>query len=461
MTDKLRDEFGGTLLLPDDDGYDQARSLFNGGIDHRPALIARCGSAADVTAALAHAQRSGLEVGVRGGGHSPWGASVPDGGVMIDLSPLHRVTVDPVARLARCGGGATIAALDAATQAHGLAVTGGTVSHTGIGGLTLGGGLGWLVRRHGLTVDNLVSAEVVLADGRCVRAAADEHPDLFWALRGGGGNFGAVTAFEFRLHPVGPLAHLGLLFWELDRAGAALRVLRDAVRGLDGDCGPMIVAMHAPPAPFVPEQHRFTPGVAFALAGFGSAQAHAAAIAPVRAALPPLFEFVTELPYVQLQQMLDASAPWGAHIYSRSLYLDDLTDDAVDVLTAHLPAKSSPMTLLPIFPLGGAYSGVSDDATAFGGSRSAGYAVGMDAIAPDAGLLRADREWVRTVWQALRPFAAGAGGYVNFLAEDDEERVRAAYGPAKYERLSRIKADYDPGNVFHRTANIKPHNAHA
>jgi FAD/FMN-containing dehydrogenase len=203
--------FTGVLLRPGDEGYDQARSVWNGGVDHRPAVIAQCSSPADVAAALARG--AGLEVGVRGGGHNYSGAAVPDGGLTIDLRGMRGVTVDPVARRARCGGGATQADLDAATQAHGLAVTGGTISHTGLGGLTLGGGMGWLTRMCGLAVDNLVSAQVVLADGRCVRAAPDEHPDLFWALTGGGGNFGVVTEFEFRLHPIGPLVHLGLLFW--------------------------------------------------------------------------------------------------------------------------------------------------------------------------------------------------------------------------------------------------------
>jgi FAD/FMN-containing dehydrogenase len=456
VIEKLRAEFEGSLLLPGDEGYDEARAIFNGEIDHRPALIARCQSAADVSAALVYAQQAGLDVGVRGGGHGYWGAAVPEAGVMIDLSGLNQVTVDSAAQRARCGGGATLADLDAATQEHGLAVTGGTVSHTGVGGLTLGGGIGWLTRKCGLTADNLVSAEVVLADGRRIRASAKEHPDLLWALQGGGGNFGVVTEFEFRLHEVGPTVHLGLVFWELERSAAALRVARDAVTALDRHAGAMVVVLNAPPAPFVPEQHRFAPGVALMLVGFSTAAAHAALVASVRQALPPLFEFVTEIPYQAVQRMLDESAPWGAHVYSKSMYLDELSDEAIDVLAQRLPGKTSPMSLLPIFPLGGAFADVGDDDTAFGGSRSARFAFSMDAVALDAETLAADREWVRSLWEALRPFAATSGSYVNFMAEHDEDRVRAAYGPAKYERLARIKKQYDPGNVLHLNANIQP-----
>jgi FAD/FMN-containing dehydrogenase len=456
MIGTLRTAFHGELMRPGDAGYDAARAVWNGAIDRRPAVIARCHSSSDVSAALAYAQETGLEVGVRGGGHGYGGAAVPEGGLMIDLSALRAVTVDPVARRARCGGGALQADLDAATQAHGLAVTGGTISHTGVGGLTLGGGMGWLTRVCGLSIDNLVAAEVVLADGRCVRACADSHPDLWWAVRGGGGNFGVVTELEFALHPVGPLVHMGLLFWELGRSAAALRVARDVTDGLPRDAGAMIVALNAPPEPFVPEQHRGSPGVALVVVGFSSPEAHAALVAQAREALEPLFGFSTALPYTALQQMLDESARWGVQAYGKSLYLHELSDDAIDVIAQRLPAKSSPMSLLPIFPLGGAFADVGDADTAFGGSRAARFAVNMDAIAPDAETMAADREWIRSLWEALRPFAANSGSYVNFMAEYEEDRVRAAYGPAKYERLARIKAEYDPGNVFHRNANIRP-----
>jgi FAD/FMN-containing dehydrogenase len=290
-----------------------------------------------------------------------------------------------------------------------------------------------------------------------VRAAADEHPDLLWALKGGGGNFGVVTEFEFQLHPVGPMVHLGMLFWELERAAAGLRTARDLVSGLPRDAGAMIVAMNAPPAPFIAEQHHFTLGVALMVVGFSSAEEHAALVASAPSSLPPLFEFVTEIPYLGLQQMLDESAPYGiVHAFNKSLYLDDLTDEAIDVVVERLPGKTSPMSLLPIFPLGGAFADVAEDATAFGGSRAARFVVNMDAIALDPITMAADREWVRALWEALRPFAAGSGSYVNFMTDYDEDRVRAAYGPAKYERLAAIKAEYDPGNALHRNANIRP-----
>jgi FAD/FMN-containing dehydrogenase len=455
MIEKLRAEFDGTVLQPGDEGYEQARKVWNGLVDHRPAVIARCGSTDDVAAAVAYAQQAGLEVGVRGGGHNYAGAAVPDGGLSVDLRDLNRVTVDPVTRRARCGGGTLQTDLDAATQQHGLAVTGGTIGHTGVGGLTLGGGIGWLTRACGLAVDNLVAAQVVLADGRCVRASADEHPDLFWALTGGGGNFGVVTEFEFRLHPVGPIVHFGLQFWGLDRAAEALRAARDVLDALPRAAGGMIWVVNAPPAPFVPEEHHFRPGVALALVGLSTPEAHAALMTGARDAVEPLFAFATPMPYTALQRMLDEDAAPGVLAYGKSLYLEELSNAAVDALAALLPAKTSPRSILPIFPLGGAFTDVGDGATAFGGTRSLRYAVNMDAVATDPDSLAADREWVRAVWSTLRPFAPHQGSYVNFINEYAPDRVRASYGP-KYARLARIKAVYDPGNLFHHNANIRP-----
>ena len=320
----LRAAVNGAVLLPGDEGYDEARSVWNGDIDRRPAVIARCTGPDDVAAALRYAQDAGLEVAVRGGGHGYWGAAVPEGGVMIDLSPIDHVVVDPDARRARVGGGATLGQLDAATQAHGLAVPAGTVSHTGVGGLTLGGGFGWLTPLHGFTIDNLESAQVVLADGSVVWASATEHPDLFWGLRGGGGNFGVVTEFEFRLHEVGPIVQFALLAVEQDRAAHALRAARDVADGLDRTLSPGIACVSAPPAPFVPAEHHFAPVVALILIGFGDPEEHAAAVAAAKEALQPLFEVVTPMPYVALQQMLDEGVPWGIRSYTKGLYLDEL-----------------------------------------------------------------------------------------------------------------------------------------
>jgi hypothetical protein len=452
--DALRTAIDGQVLLPDDPDFDRAALIWNGAIDRSPAVVARCASAADVAAALRWGQECGIEIAVRGGGHSVAGAAVIDGGLTIDLSPLTSVVVDPVARRARCGGGASLAQLDAACQEHGLAVPAGTVSHTGVAGLTLGGGFGWLSAMAGLSIDNLISAEVVLVDGRVVRASSHEYPDLFWALRGGGGNFGVVTEFEFQLHPVGPLVHLGMFFFELGRAEEAIRLGRKFFVDSPRTAGGAIACVNAPPAPFVPEEAHFAPGVALVVAGFGAADEHAAMIAPLREA-GPLFELVTPMPYVALQQLLDDTAPWGVRAYEKGLYLEDLTDAAVDAIAASIRAKRSPMSQLLLFPFGGAYRDVPDEATAFGGSRSARYATVIGGITLDPQMFDDERQWVRSTWAALRPFSAGRGSYVNMMAEFEDDQVRAAYG-SKYERLALIKTVYDPRNVLRSNANIKP-----
>lgn len=454
--ESFRTELSGTALVRGNDGYDQARSAWNGEIDRYPAVIVRCAGAADVAAAIGFARQCGLEISVRGGFHNTAGTAICDDGLMIDLSPLRQVEVDPAARRARVGGGATLGDLDAATQEHGLAVPAGIVSHTGVGGLALGGGMGWLTPQLGLTADNLVSAEVVTADGRRLRAAADENQDLFWALRGGGGNFGVVTEFEFQLHPVGPLVHLGLFFWGLDQGAEALRLGRALFATLPGNANAMISSVNAPPAPFVPEQCHFMPGYVVMVVGFGSAQDHAEVLAPIRAALPPLFEFVIPLPYTQLQQLFDRETRWGLNCYEKALYLDELTDEAISVITEQQARKTSPMSLLEFYRLGGAYGEVGDDETAFGGRRASRFGVFMVGLAENRELLAAERAWVRSFWEALRPHATGAGSYVNAMTEIEDDRVRASYGPAKYERLARVKAAYDPDNVFHLNANIKP-----
>ena len=455
--DELRPHMTGPVLGPDDSGYDQARSIWNGDIDRRPALIARCLSADDVAAAVGFARDRGLEIAVRGGGHAFSGSSVCDDGLMIDLSGLGAVTVDPGSRTARVGGGATLASLDAATQAHGLAVTGGVISHTGVAGLALGGGMGWLTSALGLSLDNLVGAEVVLADGRIVNAGPESEPDLFWALRGGGGNFGVVTEFTFALHPIGPEIQLGLFFWDLDQGGDALRFCRDYQPTLPARAGSLIAAgLCAPPAPFVPEAYRGAPGHALVVIGLGTPAEHAAMISPIRRQMPPRFELVTPMPYVALQQMLDESAPWGIRAYEKAVDLDDLTEDVIAVLVQAAATKSSPMSFMPIFRLDGAFCDVGARDTAFGGSRTPHYVCNVSAEAPTAELLAADRNWARRTWAALQPFASNSGSYVNFMSEADPDRVRSAYGPTNYDRLARIKARFDPANLFHRNANIPP-----
>ncbi|WP_280304610.1 FAD-binding oxidoreductase [Nocardia abscessus] len=453
----LRSTMDGPVYGPADTGYDRARAIWNADIDRHPAVIAQCLSPRDVAAALAFARDRGLEISVRGGAHSYSGTAVGEGGLMINLSALKGVAVNPETERARVGGGATMADMDAATQAHGLAVTGGVISDTGVGGLTLGGGMGWLTRMAGLTIDNLVSAQVVLADGQVVRASETENAELFWALRGGGGNFGVVTEFEYRLHHVGPEVNLGLFFWDMPDGTDALRLIREFIPTLPRRSGALIaLAMSAPPAPFVPERYHGRAGHALIVVGFGTAQEHAAAVAPIRYALPPLFEFISPIPYAGLQRMLDEAAPWGIRGYEKALDLDDFSNDVIAVLTEKAAEKTAPLSFMPIFPLNGAFSTVGEDDTAFGGARTPHYVCNINAIAPDAETLALDREWVRRTWEALRPMASNHGGYVNFMADADHGRVRESYGSAKYAKLARIKSRYDPGNVFHRNANIAP-----
>jgi hypothetical protein len=447
----------GPVIVPGDSGFDEGRRVWNAGIDRRPLMIARCASAADVVAAIGFAREDQLEVSVRGGAHSVAGMAVCDDGLMVDLSLLNTVTVDSEVRRARAGGGALLADLDAATLAHGLAVPTGLISHTGVGGLTLGGGMGWLTRKFGLSIDNLVSAEVVTADGRLLRAAEDENPDLFWAVRGGGGNFGVVTSFEFALHQLDPMVQFGLFFWSLDQGAEALRLAREITAAMTGDINAVVAALNAPPAPFVPQQHHFAPGYALLLTGFGSAPEHAQLVTQLRESLPPLFDLVTPMPYVELQKLLDESYAWGSCSYEKGTYIQDLSDPVIEVVTEHVRRKNSPMSALLFYRLDGAYSQVGDDATALSGGRSPRYGTFIFGFAPDAELLAADRRWVRSFWEALRPHAIGSGdGYINSMTDPSDDRIRASYGTAKYERLAKIKGEYDPGNMFHLNANIRP-----
>src|SRR5882757_407248 len=451
----LRSLIRGQLVSPGSPDYDQAREVWNADIDRHPALIILCESPFDVASGLKFAQNHGLEVAVRGGGHSPGGDCTVEHGLVIDLRRMNRVSVDPVARRARAGGGALLADLDAATQAHGLAVPSGMISHTGVGGLTLGGGMGWLTRLGGLSSDNLVSAEVVTADGSVLRASATQHPDLFWAIRGGGGNFGVVTEFEFRLHEVGPMVHFGFLFWGLDQGAEVLRIARELIPTLPRTLNVLIGGLNAPRAPFIPEQHQDQPGYALLIAGFGSEEEHAAAVAALSADLPPTVEFATPMPFVALQQLVDEANKWGQYNYLRSAYLAELTDEAIEVITERVPQRSSPLSEMLFYRLDEAYCEVGEDDTAFGGRRASGYTVFLIGDCPTPELLSADRAWVRDSWQALLPHTQGIGSYLNGMNEYLEDRVLAAYG-AKYPRLAQIKARYDPGNVFHRNPNIKP-----
>lgn len=451
----LRSAMAGPVIEPQDVGYAAARLVWNGSIDRRPAVIAQCENATDVSAAVRFGVGAGLEITVRGGAHSMSGASVTDDGLMIDLSRMTSVVVDPEARRARVGGGALWQHLDGVAQQHGLAVPGGLISHTGVAGLTLGGGMGWLSRRAGLSIDNLVSAEIVTADGAVRRVSEEENTELFWAIRGGGGNFGVVTEFEFRLAQVGPLVEFGLLFWTLDRAEDVLRLVREVFRSLPRDVNIVVTAMNAPPAPFVPESLHFAPGIALVVAGFGAADEHGEVLERLRRALPPAFETGGPMPYTALQQMVDEGNAWGLHCYDKNVYLEDLSDEAIAVLVEQLPRKTSPMSVVIFYRLDEAYSEVADDATAFSGGRSPRFAVFIVGICPAPGMFAPEQNWVRSLWEGLKPHAL-SGAYVNAVLDPSEDRVRAAYGPAKYARLAEIKRTYDPDNVFHHNANIRP-----
>ncbi len=456
IVDDLRSAVRGDVLGPDDAGYDEGRRVWNAQIDRRPAAVVYCTDAAEVAAAIGFARRQGLGISVRGGAHNTSGSAVADGELMINLARMNAVSVDAEARRARVGGGALLSDLDAATQAHGLATPGGMISHTGVAGLTLGGGMGWLTRMHGLSIDNLTGAEVVLADGRIVWADESNNADLFWALRGGGGNFGVVTTFEFRLHPVGPIVNFGLFFWGMDQAEAAMRAMRDFARTLPREFNIIVAGLNAPPAPFVPDEHKFAPGVALLLVGFGSPQAHAEQVERMRTALPPLFEFATPIPYAALQQMQDEGTRWGQFAYEKGTQLPDLTDEVVAVFVERLPHRVTPTSMFLLYLLDEAYCEVADDATAYGSSRERRYAAMIVGLTDSIETWEAEQGWVRSVWEALQPYSLGIGDYINNMVEFEEDRIVASYGPEKYARLAQIKAVYDPQNVFRRNVNIPP-----
>ena len=454
---ELRRLVRGEVVGEGDADYDTSRRVWNAGIDRRPLMIAKCADESDVQAVVRFAGEHHLALTVRGGAHSMSGASIVDDGIMIDLSRMRQVSVDPGARRAKVGGGALLGDVDAATQAHGLAVPAGLVSHTGVGGLTLGGGMGWLTRKFGLTIDNLVSARLVTADGELRRVSADENPDLFWAVRGGAGNFGVVTEFEFALHEAGPMVQFGFLFWPLDQGAAALRHARDIIDTLPDDVNVVVGGLNAPPAPFVPEDVQLQPGYAMIVVGFGSAEEHAAVLERARAEVPPAVDFAAPMPYVELQKMLDDANAWGFHAYDKGCYVEELSDGVIDAVTETFPKKTSPMSIVLFYRLDGAFSRVAQEDTAFSGGRSPRFGTFIIGVCPVAEMFPAEREWVRSMADALRPYSARDGSYVNGLTEFDEgDSVTAAFGAEKFARLAELKAAYDPHNVFHGAANIAP-----
>jgi FAD/FMN-containing dehydrogenase len=435
--------FVGRVLEPGDPGYDAARATWNGAVDRRPAAVAFALDADDVAAAVRAARAARVPFTIRAGGHSVSGRSVRDGALCIDLRALRDVEVDAATRLVRVGGGALLAELDAATQAHGLAVPAGQISHTGVGGLTLGGGLGWLMRHHGLTVDCLEAAEVVLADGRIVRASAREHPDLFWALRGGGGDFAAVTRFEFRAKAVGPTVLAGLLVYPWARGRAAFAAARELMAGAPRELTLFAVTMTAPPEPPFPPELQGRPAVALGVAWSGDPEAGARVLAPLRSACPPALDLVGPMPYVALQSMLDATAPHGWGYHDRMHHLADVPDGFVDALLAGYERAPFPQCHVITGWLGGAVADVPAGATAFGhrDARAFTWIIGCSGDAP----VGPAADWVRRLWTATAPYAA-EGVYVQAIGA--ERPVRDAYADAVWDRLVAVKRRYDPGRVF-------------
>ena len=457
--DTLRAALIGQLVTPESSDYDDVRRVWNADTDGHPAVIVRCESDADVVAAIGFAREAGLEIAVRGGGHSIAGMSTVDDGLVIDLSRMNSVQVNPAARRVKVGGGALLSDMDAAAQKHGLAAPAGMISHTGVAGLTLGGGLGWLTRRAGLSIDNLESVRLVTASGQVVRAAADENPDLFWAVRGGGGNFGVVTQFEFRLHEVGPNIRFAMLFYGQEQAAEMFRLGREVLADLPRQFTLLMAATNAPAAPFVPEQFHDQRGYAILLADVSpekqGAEAHEQVVARIREQLPPLFDSVGPMPFVELQKLSDERTAWGQYCYEKSANFTELSDEIIEILVAQAPLRTSPLSMFLMVRLDGAYSDVADGDTAFGGTRTPQFGVFITGVSLEYEQMATDRDWVRSCWQALQPHAIGIGSYVNAMSEFEDDRVRAAYGE-KYRRLARIKTEYDPQNVFHRNQNILP-----
>ena len=446
----------GEVVAPDHPGYDSIRAVFNGSIDRSPALIARATSAADVQAALRFAREEGIPFTTRAGGHSLAGFSTIDEGLVIDVRGLKQVTVDPVAKRARVGAGLEWGELDAATQAHGLAVTGGRISDTGVAGLTLGSGSGWLERRHGLSADSLVAATVVTADGGLVRASAHEHPDLFWGLRGGGGNFGIVTEFEFELHEVGPMILGGMLLFEWDRAAEVLGAYRDVMEGADDDlCGCAAILL-APPAPFVPDHLVGTPVVSIVAAAFGPLDAAEGLVKPLRS-IGPMADMVEPMPYTALQQMLDEGSPGGLQGKFESSFMDELPDDAIAKAVELGGRIPSPLTHVLIQPLGGAYARVPSEATALS-HRDAGWMYHALSLWEDPAETPRNVAWTQDLVDALAPFSRRST-HPNHVSSDRQDRVRSFYGEKVYERLVAVKDRWDPENVFCHNQNIRPSSA--
>ena len=451
--DALTAGFRGTLHGPDDPAYNELRRVHNAMIDRRPALIARCSGTADVMAALAYARDHHLPVAVRSGGHSVSGYGMCDEGVCIDVSPMKGIWVDPQRRVVRAQAGLTWGEFDRETALYGLATTGGRVSSTGIGGLILGSGSGWLERKHGLSADNLLAADVVTADGRLVRASADENPELFWGLRGGGGNFGIVTSFELRLHPLPPLILGGMLLWPFGRAREVVQFYREFMESAPDEVISAMAFITAPPEPFVPEPARGQKVVGVILGWAGDPDEGAEVITPLREFGPPAADLVGPMPYVALQQLIDPANQPGFHHYWKAENFRVFDDEVIEVFIERAAQVPSPFTEFLLVPCGGAVGRVPNDATALG-NRDAKWQFHALSVWPDPADSEANIAWSRGTAEALKPYVGG-GIYLNYTSDSDEAAILASYGQ-KYDRLVALKDEFDPNNVFRMNQNIKP-----
>jgi FAD/FMN-containing dehydrogenase len=450
---ELQAGFRGQILARGDSSFDEHRRVWNGSISRRPALITRCAGVADVIGTVRFSRQHGLPTAVRSGGHSFPGLSVADDALVIDLSLMKGVRVDPEARTARVQAGVLLGELDRETQAFGLAAPSGIVTHTGVAGLTLGGGIGWIMRKHGLSVDRLRSVDLVTADGEFVKASHDENADLFWGVRGGGGNFGIVTEFEFDLVPLGPTILAGPIFWPMENSREVLRFYRDWVAEAPDELMTIVVHRKAPPLPFVPQELHGKPVVMVICCWVGDIEEGERFIKPLREFGSPVADVCTPKPYLTHQAMLDPSFVPGRWYYMRSCDVDELTDEVIDVTAEHSLKIDSPLTSFPIWQMGGAVSQVGDDETSFNG-RHAGFTYNITSCTEASDGFDAEREWVRNFWSALEPWHTTV--YVNFLMDEGEDRIRQAYGTEKYDRLKALKRKYDPDNFFRINQNIPP-----
>ena len=451
--DELQASFRGELIRPGAAGYDEHRKVWNGSIDRRPGLIARCTGVADVRAAVRIARERDLLVAVRGGGHSFPGLSVCDDGMLIDLGPMKGIRVDPGAGTVRAQAGVLLGELDRETQDFGLAVPSGIVTHTGLAGLTLGGGIGWVMRKYGLTIDQLQSVDVITADGEFVKASEDQNADLFWGVRGGGGNFGIVTDFEFRLNPLGPYVVAGPVFWSMEDAPEVLRFYRDWIADCPDELMTIAVQRRAPALPIVPPDLVGKLVMAVVACYSGPVEDGERVVRPLKEFGSPVLDLCEPKPYLVHQQMFDPSFRHGWSYYVRSCDVADLDDDVIDIVVEHGKRIISPISSIALWQMGGAVARVDEGATAFNG-RHAGFTFNINGNSQTADGFDAERRWARDYWSALAPHHTSV--YVNFLMEEGEERVRQAYGAGKYDRLKTLKRKYDPTNFFRLNQNIKP-----